>query len=116
MKQKDFLIILIPAFLLSILWVVFSIYHNLTTSTIKDPLTFQIIPIEGKFDTETINKLKEKQRINPLFDIAVKETVQTSSESSLIDDVIPTEEITPAETLEEIIPTDEEALIEEPTE
>lgn len=101
MKQKDFLIILIPGVVLSILWVVFTIYHNLTTSTIKDPLNFQIMPIEGKFDTETINKLKEKQRINPLFDIIAGETSPTPSpESSLIEEVIPTEEPTP--TTEEI--------------
>lgn len=107
MKQKDFLIILIPGVVLSILWVVFTIYHNLTTSTIKDPLTFQIMPIEGKFDTKTINKLKEKQRINPLFDIVASETTPTPSpESSLIEEVIPTEEPTP--TTEEI-PSEEPA-------
>lgn len=109
MKQKDFLIILIPAVILSILWVIFSIYHNLTTSTIKDPLTFQIIPIEGKFDTETINKLKEKQRINPLFNIVAGETTPTPiPESSLI------EEITPTESFEEITPTTEKIPSEGP--
>lgn len=114
MKQRDLLIILVPAFLLSILWIIFSIYHNLTTSTIKDPLNSQIIPIEGKFDTATINKLKEKQRVNPLFNIAVEEIVLESSESSEIEDLIPIEEIVPTETIEEQTAPAEETQTEEP--
>lgn len=69
MKQKDFLIILVPLFILTVLWVVFNIYHNYVTSTIKDPLSIQIIPIEGKFDADTVNKIKNRKKVNPLFEI-----------------------------------------------
>lgn len=70
MKQREFIIILVPLFTLTILWVLFNIYHGFVTSTIKDPLTFQIIPIEGKFDTQEVNRLKQRQRINPLYEIS----------------------------------------------
>ena len=69
MKQKDLLIILIPAFILTVLWVIFSIYHNFVSSTIKDPLTYQIIPIEGKFDNDTIDNLKSRARVEPSYEI-----------------------------------------------
>lgn len=71
MKQKDFLTILVPLFILTILWVIFNIYHNHVTSTIEDPLNLQIIPIEGKFDTQTVNKIKERQRIEPNFNSVI---------------------------------------------
>lgn len=98
MKQKDFLIILVPLFVLTVLWVVFNIYHNYVTSTIKDPLSIQIIPIEGKFDTNTINKIKNRKRVDPLYEIEIQisetptPTQEVSSESA---------DVSPTETLEE---------------
>lgn len=67
MKQKDILVILIPAFIVTVLWVIFSVYHNYVTSTIKDPLTYQIIPIEGNFNIEGINKIKNRKNFNPAY-------------------------------------------------
>lgn len=69
MKQKDLVLLLVPLFILTILWVIFNIYHNHVTSTIEDPLNFQIIPLVGKFDTNAINKTKNRQRIDPLYEI-----------------------------------------------
>lgn len=65
MKKRELVTILGSLLVLTILWVVFTIYHNLTTSTIKDPLTIQIIPISGKFDTKTLDDLKKRDQINP---------------------------------------------------
>lgn len=107
MKQKDFLIILVPAFILTILWVVFSIYHNYVTSTIKDPLTFQTIPIDGKFDKLTIENIKNRQRINPLYELLTlpsEEITPTSTPEpspTLTEEITPTEEVTPGEELTE---------------
>lgn len=96
MKQKEILIILIPSFVLTILWVIFTIYHNHVTSTIKNPLTIQIIPIEGKFDTNTIEALKNRQRINPLYEI---ESVPTPiPDDILLEEIYPT--VTPEPTPE----------------
>lgn len=60
---------LIPIFILTVCWVIFNVYHSYVSSTIKDPLTNLIIPIQGKFDTETISDIKERKRINPVNEI-----------------------------------------------
>lgn len=96
MKQKELLIILIPSFILTILWVIFSIYHNHVTSTVKNPLTIQTIPIVGKFDTNTIEALKNRQKVNPLYE--VKSVVTPIPEDIPLEEVSPT--ITPEPTPE----------------
>lgn len=93
MKQRDILIILVPMFILTVLWVMFTIYHNYTTSTIKDPLSIQIIPIKGTFDIKTLQQLKQRQNINPNY-----ESVSTESVSPTPEVAAPTEsEINPTE-------------------
>ncbi len=106
MKQKDLIILLAPLFILTILWVVFNVYHNYVTSTIKDPLSIQIIPIEGKFDTNTIEKVKSRQRINPLYEIQVQLTPVPSPTPEPILIIEPTLQLTPTPT-EEVLPTPE---------
>jgi hypothetical protein len=71
MKQRDILMIIVPLFILTVLWVMFTIYHNYTTSTIQDPLSIQIIPIDGNFDTKTLDKLKQRQNIQPDYEATV---------------------------------------------
>ena len=73
MKQKDFAIILAPVFLLTVLWVIFEVYQSYTKSTITDPLTIQIVPIDGTFNEKAIDKLKNRDRIEPLYDLQIKE-------------------------------------------
>jgi hypothetical protein len=67
MKQKDLLTVLIPLFILTVLWVAFTVYHNFSTSTIQDPLTIQIIPIKGSFDLKTLDSLKSRTRVEPQY-------------------------------------------------
>jgi hypothetical protein len=78
MKQKDLLILLVPMFLITILWVVFNIYHNYVTSTITDPLTLQIVPIDGKFNRTSLESIKDRKRLEPLFIAPVTEDENTS--------------------------------------
>ena len=88
MKQKNLLIILASLFVIAVLWVTSNIYHSYTTSTIKDPLSVQIIPIEGEFDTKTIDQIKERRRVDPLYEIGIQisgaptPTPQVSTESA----------------------------------
>jgi hypothetical protein len=102
MKQKDILIILIPLFLLTVLWVIFNIYHSYVTSTIKDPLTIQIVPIESKFDTATINSLKNRQKVDPLYEKSVSASeepeIETQNESNRS---LESNEVTPTESTSE---------------
>lgn len=69
MKQRDVLLILGSLFVLTILWVFFNIYHSFVTSTIKDPITYQILPIESSFDTQTLEEIKDRTRVEPAFEL-----------------------------------------------
>lgn len=99
MKQKDLLIILVSLFVLSVLWVVFNIYHSFVTSTIKDSISIQIIPIEGKFDTDTVSKIKGRKRVVPLFELQTQRITEIP---------LPTEEAEDEESSEsaEVLPTE----------
>jgi hypothetical protein len=92
--QRELMIILIPALILTILWVASNVYHSYVTSTIEDPLTYQIIPIEGSFDKQTIERTKARQRVEPEYEMVVAEKIsptptstrelETASESAII--------------------------------
>lgn len=70
MKQKDIFLILVPSFILVVLWVIFSIYHNFVSSTISQPLTSQIRPIQGTFDMKEIEAIKQRQVIPPVYSLS----------------------------------------------
>lgn len=69
MKQRDLAIILVPIFILTIFWVIFNVYHSYVNSTIKFPVLEQIVPIQGTFDTNTIEQIKTRTRVNPTDEI-----------------------------------------------
>lgn len=66
-KQKETLIILWMTFITVVLWIGLSIYHIWATSTIENIDASAIIPINAKFDNVTINKLKTREKIEPLY-------------------------------------------------
>lgn len=74
MKQRDYLFILISSAVLVIVWITFSILHSLLTSTISESLGQQLIPIAGTFDTKTLDALKARTQITPLFVIVQSPT------------------------------------------
>jgi len=47
-----------------ITWIILSVYHNYTTSTIAQSTSIIITPIAPEFDQETIEKIKLKKVIN----------------------------------------------------
>jgi hypothetical protein len=65
------LAILIPSLIFVIAWIVFSILHNIATSTIAEPLNTQIIQIAPSFDANTIAILKKRQNVTPSYQITV---------------------------------------------
>lgn len=69
MKQKDVLIILALLFVFVAMWIGYSIYRNVTKSTISESINQNISPITSTFDSKTIDKLKQRQKINPSFEI-----------------------------------------------
>lgn len=70
MKQKDILILVIPLFLLALIFIVLNIYHNSVTSTISEAQNIQIIPIPPDFDQKTILSIKKRDKITPLYELA----------------------------------------------
>jgi hypothetical protein len=71
MKKNDILLILIPSFIFALAWISFSIYHNVITSTISNSLSIQITPITPDFDTSTIDSLKNREKVTPIYDLSV---------------------------------------------
>lgn len=64
MKQKDVAIIFGSIATFTIFWVGFSLWHVYTTSTIKEPLTSQLLQIPGTFDTAVIDALKQRTTLS----------------------------------------------------
>ena len=69
MKRKDILIILVLMFIFTVAWIGGNIYHSIATSTISKTTNEDILPINPTFDTKTINRLKQRQKINPSFEL-----------------------------------------------
>lgn len=66
-KQNDILFILISSFILVVAWITFNIYHIFVTSTISQHIQYQLAPIDPAFDQQTMQQLKTREDINPLF-------------------------------------------------
>lgn len=85
MKKKDILVLLIPTFIFIFAWIGFSIYHSSVKSTISEELNMQITPISPDFDSKTIDKLKKRQNVTPIYQ---------ASESAKNSPIIPTPIVT----------------------
>jgi len=66
MNQKDALLLSITTFITIVAWIGFNIYHATVTSTIPESLQKKVQPIEGKFDTEVIESVKKRQKVQPV--------------------------------------------------
>lgn len=87
MKQKQQFVIIFLLFILVLVWVVANIYHNLNKSTISENTSQEITPIDSTFDTQTIDRLKKREKITPAFELKKLSTsaptkTPTSSPSS----------------------------------
>ncbi|MDO8620956.1 MAG: hypothetical protein Q7R31_01610 [Candidatus Levybacteria bacterium] len=69
MKQKDIILILTLTSIIVISWIAFSVYHNLATSTISQVQSVDIKSINPTFDTKTIDKLKKRDRVSPIYEL-----------------------------------------------
>lgn len=68
MKRKDLILLTVPLFFLVLVWIIFSVYHNSVSSTISESLNVQITPIDREFDKETIEELKNRESLLPIFE------------------------------------------------
>lgn len=114
MKQGYILFLLISSFILTVVWIGFTIYHNIQTSTISDTLNVEIQPITAQFDTHTISAIKNRTKVLPLYQLdnvyksGITEPTPTLEPTIAVPTVIPTLEPTATPTLIEDtpIPTD----------
>nr|MBI5455637.1 hypothetical protein [Candidatus Levybacteria bacterium] len=67
MIKKDLVILLSSIFIFVFIWIVFNIYHNSISSTIPEAINAQLFFIAPNFDTKTIDKLKKRQSVTPIF-------------------------------------------------
>lgn len=93
-KRKDVQIILWLTFITVAAWIGFHIYHVSVTSTISEEIEKQIAPIDPNFDINTINKLKEREQVEPMYQY--RETVEEPTASPEAEQLItPTEILSP---------------------
>lgn len=69
MKKNDLTFLFGSGLLLVVAWILLSIYHQSVTSTIPQAVTIQIAPIDPIFDVQTIDLLKKRQSIPPVYEI-----------------------------------------------
>ncbi len=91
MKRKDILVLLIPSFIIVILWVIFNVYHSYLNSTIPTDVNIQILYINPDFDLKTIEDIKKRQIVEPIYAVEAQNkedlSQQTTQESA---EVVPT--------------------------
>lgn len=97
--QNDFLFLSLSIFIIIAVWIGSNIYHAWVTTTISENLQLQIIPIEGRFDTATIDNLKKRKIVQPLFAagslVATPTASLSPSPSPTLDDSLLLISITP---------------------
>lgn len=69
MKRGDIILLLSEIFILVVVWIVFNILHNSATSTLPEALTENVLPINPDFDTKTLEGLKTRERVEPIYDL-----------------------------------------------
>lgn len=87
MKQKEILLILVSIFVLVLIWIALSIYHNAVTSTIPEALSIQIAPISPDFDKEALEKIKKRKVIQASWEFEKKS--EEKSATSQAEQIIP---------------------------
>lgn len=92
-KQRDILYILISSLVVVIFWIVSNIVHIWATTTVSEELQLQLTPINGTFDTDTLNKLKSRAHVTPQYE---RQTKSGDSQAIL---PTPTEALSPLDTV-----------------
>lgn len=99
MKRNDILYILIPGCALVFIWIGFNIQHSAATSTIPEATSIQIQPIDPEFDTQTIEAIKQRKKVEPVLQFESNSTTSANTNSPIISP-IPTEILTGTESAE----------------
>ena len=95
MKQRDIITLLIPSFILILAWIIFSIYHSSVSSTITPVVDIQISPINAAFDMNAISKLKQRQKVTPIYETTA---AATPTPAPGFPDIFPTSSLSASQT------------------
>ena len=87
--HKNILSIIIPSFVLILLWIGLTIYRSRVTSDITQTQSVQIRPIAATFDTATIEQLKQRQQIAPILMVTPIVEEEIASDSAEIEQFFP---------------------------
>lgn len=77
MKRRDIILLLVSSVILVAAWIIFSIIHQLVSSTVPDTVTQSIAPIQPQFDVPVINTLKIREKVAPVFTNQAQEITPT---------------------------------------
>lgn len=83
MKNKDITLILVSIFIVISAWVTFNIIHSGAQSTISEDLNRNIIPINPNFDTKTIDALKKRTIVSPIYSLSSEQEKEATKGGSL---------------------------------
>lgn len=84
MKKKDILFILISGSVLILAWIIFNIYHNSKSTTISETTNIQIAPIDPSFNTKTIEEIKKRKNIQPIYENKKNQNLTSTNSASAI--------------------------------
>lgn len=93
--QKDIVFLTVSMFITVFIWISFNIYDAYVTSTIDDVLQTQILPIDGKFNVDTIEKLQTRKIVAPDYTEASPQA-NLDIEPTVIPDDLPGNTISPS--------------------
>lgn len=69
MKQNQLLLILVLLLIFVVVWIGGNVYYSLNKSTISETTSQEIAPIDPTFNIQIIDKLKEREIVNPDFEL-----------------------------------------------
>jgi hypothetical protein len=70
-KKHDFMLILIPSFIVIVAWIIFHIYNSAVSSTITTTQNALISPISPNFDMSVLTTLSQRDDVIPLSHIDI---------------------------------------------
>lgn len=70
-KTHDFMLILIPSFVVIVAWIIFHIYNSAVSSTITTTQNALISPISPNFDMSVLTSLSQREDVTPLSHVDV---------------------------------------------
>lgn len=69
MKQRDFVLLFGSSCIVVLAWIGFTLYNKTVTSTINENVIVSVKPITDSFDIATLERVKSKLQVQPLYSV-----------------------------------------------